>query len=280
MHSSGGVLPADGSAQSRTPPAQLLLHYWGSSEFNRAGLEMGTADRAGAPHLPLLSPSKNHFRAWGIFDTTSWSAINNLIEPWSSLSCASSQDLPLQDQHKPTAAQFNFFFFWSGRCTKFQSYFIGEKRKKHEPNFEIKSWNSEALLAVQLTGHQSLNFAFNLSFPNTLSLTIIWVKNKRKQRWNVNDLNACICSFVKCIMQLQDFSSYFGHKSRGKWFTYNTVNFLSNFSAKMQLPASISVYPECCFAFIWVLSLEYTKTKTLPEHFLLLQILSQQLSAC
>lgn len=134
--------------------------------------------------------------------------------------------------------------------------FHWRERKKHEPNFEIKSWNSEALLAVQLTGHQSLNFAFNLSFPNTLSLTIIWVKNKRKQRWNVNDLNACICSFVKCIMQLQDFSSYFGHKSRGKWFTYNTVNFLSNFSAKMQLPASISLHTECWFAFIWVFSLE------------------------
>lgn len=58
-------------------------------------------------------------------------------------------------------------------------------------------------------------------------------------------------------MQLQDFSSYFGHKSRGKWFTYNTVNFLSNFSAKMQLPASISLYTECWCAFIWVFSLEF-----------------------
>lgn len=157
-----------------------------------------------------------------------------------------------QVQHNLT-----LFFYLSARFTKFQSHFIGgkgKKKKKHEPNFEIKSWNSEALLAVQLTGHQSLNFAFNLSFPNTLSLTIIWVKNKRKQRWNVNDLNACICSFVKCIMQLQDFfSSYFGHKSRGKWFTYDTVNFLSNFSAKMQLPVSISLYTGCWFPFIWVL---------------------------
>lgn len=138
--------------------------------------------------------------------------------------------------------QYNLIFFCQPDSQSFNHVSLERKEKKHEPNFEIKSWNSEALLAVQLTGHQSLNFAFNLSFPNTLSLTIIWVKNKRKQRWNVNDLNACICSFVKCIMQLQDFSSYFGHKSRGKWFTYNTVNFLSNFSAKMQLPASMSLY--------------------------------------
>lgn len=117
---------------------------------------------------------------------------------------------------------------------------------ERKQNFEIKSWNSEALLAVQLIEHESLSSAFSLSFPNMLSLTIIWVKNKRKQRWNVNDLNACICSFVKCIMHLQCFSSYFGHKSRGKWFAYDIVNFLSNFSGKMSFHANLSLHIACC----------------------------------
>lgn len=140
-----------------------------------------------------------------------------------------------------------FFFFTTHRLPKFHSH-VSVARKQ---NFEIKSWNSEALLAVQLIGHESLSSAFSLGFPNMLSLTTIWVKNKRKQRWNVNDLNACICSFVKCIMHLQCFSSYFGHKSRGKWFAYDIVNFLSNFSGKMSFHASLSLHTACC----WVIFL-------------------------